>query len=129
MGKPILRLAMVLLLSACALAAPHFKTLFSYKEELGLTPAQISAIKAQLSLLKKSHDEGDARLKRQEDEYLQLLSSDAGVDEARVKLRQIADTTVEMRLKDFQISRAITAVLTPEQRRKWQEIRQRAKSR
>ncbi|MBN9420439.1 MAG: periplasmic heavy metal sensor [Candidatus Eremiobacteraeota bacterium] len=102
---------------------PKIKTLFDYKQELGLSDEQIANMKTFLTELNGSVKASRAQISKLETEYRALISSDSTTTgQARAKLTEIADATVVMRLKDLEISRKITNAMTPEQRGKWKSI-------
>ena len=102
--------------------------IFDFKKELDITPEQESQIRALLEELKKSMDAGGKRLETMELAYRSLLEKEPTLKQARAKLQEISNYTVELRLIDFQTSRRITAVLRAEQLRKWKEIQTRLRA-
>lgn len=99
------------------------KTIFDYKQELSLSDGQIASIQASIQELGQAVKQGNARLSKLEKEYKALIArEDSSVEEARAKLEQIAEVTVQLRLYDLKVSRQITAALTPEQRTKWKAL-------
>ncbi len=127
MRNALLHLALVALLLAPAFSEPSkpakVKTIFDYKQELALTDQQVATMKAALVELNESIKSGRTGLNQLEAEYKALIAKeDITIAEARAKLQQIADSTVSLRLKDLEISRKITATLSPEQRIKWRSI-------
>lgn len=100
-------------------------TIFDYKQEIGLTPEQEAKMKGFIKDLQTNMSAGEARLSQMELEYRRLLAKDPTIDQARAKLQEIANATVDLRLVDLQTSRRISGVLTTDQLRKWKAIQAR----
>ena len=107
---------------------PKLRTIFDYKSELSLSSDQIEAMKSQLMLLNTSVKQSRGKIALLEDEFKAIIGRDSSTEEARAKLRQIADATVAMRLFDFETSKKILAILTPEQKVKWKAIQAKLKT-
>ncbi len=108
---------------------PKVKTLFDYKSELSLSDAQINTMKSQLTELNNSVKSSREQLTKLENEYRAMIAKDATTPaQAKVKLEEIAEATVAMRLKDLAISRKITSTMTAEQREKWKAIQAKVRA-
>ncbi len=103
------------------------QTIFDFKDELGLQPEQIKAIKAHILTLTTNLKTTQARLKTLEKEYKALLASEPNTAQVRAKLDEIAEATTQLRLLDFEVGRSITQALTAEQLQKWRAIQQRVR--
>ena len=103
--------------------APKIKTIFNYKTELGLSDAQIEAIKSELVNLNSNFKQSKAKIAQLEAEFRALIAREASTEEAKSKLQQIAEATVAFRLSDFETSKRITATMSAEQKAKWAAIR------
>ena len=103
--------------------APKIKTIFNYKTELGLSDAQIEAIKSELINLNSNYKQSKAKIAQLEAEFRALIAREASTEEAKSKLQQIAEATVAFRLSDFETSKRITATMSAEQKAKWAAIR------
>ncbi|MBT9584848.1 hypothetical protein IV102_16000 [bacterium] len=107
--------------------APKIKTIFHYKTELGLSDAQIEAIKSELVNLNSNFKQSKAKIAQLEAEFRALIAREASTEEAKSKLQQIAEATVAFRLTDFETSRRITATMSAEQKARWAAIRSQLK--
>jgi hypothetical protein len=103
-------------------------TIFDYKKQLGLSDDQVKSLRADIEQLQKSMIDGQGTVRRQEYEYQQMIQKNPSIEDARKKLQQIADETVELRLRDLVTSRKITATLTPVQLKQWKGIQARLSS-
>ncbi|MBX3169306.1 MAG: hypothetical protein KF760_18015 [Candidatus Eremiobacteraeota bacterium] len=108
---------------------PKIKTLFDYKQELGLTEEQINKMKSYLTELNGSVKTSREQITRLENDYRLLIANDSTTTaQARAKLEEIASATVTMRLKDLEISRKITNAMSTEQRSKWKAIQAKVRA-
>lgn len=108
---------------------PKVKTIFDYKQEIGLSDDQINSMKSNLSELNNSVKTSRDQLTKLENDYRAMIAKDSTTNaQAKAKLEEIADATVAMRLKDLEISRKITAVMTAEQREKWKAIQAKVRA-
>ncbi|CAN0433580.1 unnamed protein product, partial [Phaeothamnion confervicola] len=89
-------------------AAKKVPTIFDYKQEIGLTPDQEAKMKGLIKDLQTNMSAGEARLSQMELEYRKLLAKDPTIEQARAKLQEIANATVDLRLVDLQTSRRIS---------------------
>ena len=132
MRKLLLVLGLLGALYALAHADPEkikIKTLFDYKQELGLSDEQISNMKSFLSELNGSVKASREQITRLETDYRALIANEnTTTAQARAKLEEIADATVVMRLKDLEVSRKITGAMTAEQRAKWKAIQAKVRA-
>ena len=126
MRKLLLVLGLLGALYALAHADPEkikIKTLFDYKQELGLSDEQISNMKSFLSELNGSVKASREQITKLENDYRALIANESTTTaQAKTKLEEIANATVVMRLKDLEVSRKITGAMTAEQRGKWKAI-------
>lgn len=132
MRKLILAVVATALLSPWSWAeptqAPAAKTIFDYKQELGLSDAQIAAMKEELVNLGNSVKASKAKLTQLEKEYRAMLGQNPSVEQVKAKLDQIAEATTAMRLNDFQVSRKITGTLSEDQLKKWHDIQNKLRA-
>lgn len=102
---------------------PKIRTLFDYKQELSLSDEQIANMKSFLTELNGSVKVSRQQLAKLEAEYRALIANDSTTTaQARAKLKEIAEATVAMRLKDLEVSRKITNAMSADQRAKWKTI-------
>lgn len=108
---------------------PKIKTLFDYKQELGLTEEQVNNMKSYLTELNGSVKTSRDQLTKLENDYRALIANDSTTTaQAKGKLEEIANATVAMRLKDLEISRKITNAMSAEQRGKWKAIQAKVRA-
>lgn len=108
---------------------PKVKTLFDYKQELGLTDGQINNMKTYLTELNGSVKTSRDQIGKLENDYRALIANEnTTTAQAKAKLEEIADATVAMRLKDLEISRKITNAMSAEQRIKWKAIQAKVRA-
>jgi hypothetical protein len=123
--KKILTLSLMI----CTLAFPVWaedppkpKTIFDYKQEIGLSDAQITSMQQYLANLNTNVKASKAKITQLENDFRALIAKEASSEEAKAKLQEIASATVTMRLNDFETSKKINETMTPEQKKKWRAI-------
>lgn len=103
------------------------RTIFSYRQELGLTEAQEKEITDTLLDLQKQLIEKRARLGVAQIELRQLISDRAELPAIRAKLEEVSRLSVDITFTDVSASRKIEGVLSAEQLRKWRAIQAEAR--
>ncbi len=98
------------------------KTLIDYKSELGLSDKQVKEIKDTLFAYQNVVTEQRKALSTYEKEYSGLVSERAPLEQIKGKLRQITDTSFNLRFADVQTARKVETVLTADQLKKWRDI-------
>lgn len=104
----------------------RIKTIFDYKQELGLTDAQETQIKDALKKLAAYLKECQTRILKNLTEVKSLRDQDADIEKIKPFLRSNADIQVEMGVADIQASRQINRILKPEQLTKWRDIQKKS---
>ena len=99
------------------------KTIFSFKAEIGLTDEQENKIKALLfdgqTLMKSYRDQLNAL----GTELARMINSDEDVSLIKSKLTEISKIQVEVSCYNIEFARKIKGILSPEQLKKWEEIK------
>jgi Spy/CpxP family protein refolding chaperone len=95
-------------------------------KELELTPDQIASIKQVVNSLQQRLEQLRARLEARKQEYQVMLTRNDALEKLRAKLQEIAALQVDMQMADVESSRAINAVMTPQQLLKWHELQKAA---
>ena len=103
------------------------RTIFSYRQELGLTEAQEKQITDTLLALQKDLIEKRAKLGVAQIELRQLVSDRAELPAIKAKLEQVSALSVDISFTDISASRKIEQVLSAEQLRKWRAIQAEAR--
>lgn len=127
-----LSLILALFLAAAAHAAPpaQQRTLWSYDKELGLSPQQVSTLKAAVKYMADRITTLRAQQNTQQKAVADLIKADADAAQIRVKARQLLETELELRMLDIETAQKMKRALTPGQLTKWRGIQaqQRAAS-
>ena len=140
--KKLLAVAMVLAVltagagSACAqeagaeVASPQrqvVRTIFSYRQELGLTEQQEKAITDTLLDLQKQLIEKRAKLGVAQIELRQMIGDRAELTVIKSKLEQVSALSVDITFTDISASRKIEGILSAEQLKRWRAIQAEAR--
>ncbi len=112
-----------------AVAAPQrqVRTIFSYRQELGLTEAQEKEITDTLLDLQKVLIDKRAKLGVAQIELRQLVGDRAALPDIQAKLEQVSALSVDITFTDISASRKIEGILSEEQLRKWRAIQAEAR--
>jgi len=105
--------------------SPEVKTIFSFKDEVGLTDDQENKLKALLydeqSLITSHND----TLKSLGAELSKLIEDKADMPTIKSKLENIAKIQVEVSCINIEDARKVETILTPAQLDKWKDIQKR----
>ncbi|MBN2453468.1 MAG: hypothetical protein JXB40_04325 [Candidatus Omnitrophica bacterium] len=135
MKRLIVMIAYFLILSSCVLHAfaqgqareavkeqPAAKTVFDYKEELGLTDKQENDLKKFVldfqAYLKKRSEE----ISRLNSELMEMLNKKSNLVLIKLKIYNIARLQADATCKDIETSRRVESVFSEEQLAKWKRI-------
>ena len=99
-----------------------FHGILNSREQLGLTPEQVTQIGAQLTGLEKRTGELRAKKKAAARLVIELTKQEAALEDIRKALQVVANLEVEARLDELATARAVGKILTREQRAKWIEL-------
>jgi Spy/CpxP family protein refolding chaperone len=99
------------------------RTIFDYKAQLQLTDTQVRDIKNILVDLARESRENRARLVLLDDDIRKLVNNDADLAVIRKKVDERGNILTTMMYQDIVSAREINKVLTPEQLKKWKEIK------
>jgi hypothetical protein len=101
---------------------PAVRTIFSYRQEIGLTEEQEQKMVDTLLNLQKTLIEKQAQLGVARLELRQMIDARAPLAEIRQKLQQISALSVEITYQDLAAGREIEAVMSAEQLKRWRAI-------
>jgi Spy/CpxP family protein refolding chaperone len=99
------------------------KTIFDYKAQLRLTDTQARDIEKILVDLGRESRENRARLVLLDADIRSLVDKEGDLSVIKSKLNERAGILATMVYKDIVSAREINKVLTPEQAKKWKEIK------
>ena len=99
------------------------KTIFSYKKEVGLTDDQENKIKAILFDDQSSMNSDRNKLQELGAELSEMIKEKKDIKLIKNKLTEISKIQVEVTCRDIESGRKINNVLTPEQLKKWDDIK------
>ncbi len=102
--------------------ANKVKTLIDYKSELNLSDKQVKEIKDTLIAYQTVVTQQRKALSQYEKEYSGLVSERAPLEQIKSKLRQITDTSFNLRFADVQTARKVESTLSADQLKKWRDI-------
>ena len=126
-----LLLALLLTWAACAepgkLTGSQPASIFDYRQELQLSAQQIKEIKDTVRGLIAHSEKQTQRIQQLDVEYRQLLRQDVPLEQAHAKLLEIERARTEWRYDDLKASYRILEILTPDQKKKWREIKAKLK--
>jgi len=101
------------------------KTIFSFKDELGITDDQELKIKALLYDEQSFLDTNNASLKALGTDLSKLIADKADMKDIRSKLEDISKVQIEISYRNIKDSRDIETILTPDQIAKWKDIQKK----
>ena len=106
---------------------PRVKTLLDYQKELSLSDGQVKEIKETLAAYQTVIAQQRRGLAQYEKEYSKLVAERAPMDQIKQKLRQLTDTTYNLRLSDVQTARKVESILSADQLKKWRELQNKVR--
>lgn len=98
------------------------RTIFSYRNVLGLTDAQVDKMRKILLDFQKFLIAKRADLQVAEIELREMINNGEDLGKIRKKLEEIERLRVEIRYTDIETARKIENVLTKDQLKRWREI-------
>jgi len=101
------------------------KTIFSFKDELGITDDQELKIKALLYDEQSFLDTNNASLKALGTDLSKLIADKADMKDIRSKLEDISKVQIEISYRNIKDSRDIETILTLDQIAKWKDIQKK----
>jgi len=107
---------------------PEVKTIFSFKDEVGLTDDQESKLKVLLYDEQTTVNAHNDTLKGLGAELSKLIESKAEMSLIKSKLEAISKIQVEVSCINIEDARKIETILTPEQIEKWKDIQKKFSS-
>jgi Spy/CpxP family protein refolding chaperone len=101
------------------------KTIFSFKDEIGLSDDQETKLKALLydeqGLINADND----KLRTLGGELDQMIQSKQAMSDIKSKLEEISKVQVDVNYINIQYSREVETILTPDQIGKWKDIQKK----
>lgn len=104
---------------------PVKKDIFSFKQEIGLTDEQESKLKAVVYDLQQTLAPNQKKMDALNADFLRMIKDKADIKVIRKKLEEITKIQVDSTCIDIENSRKIEGVLSPEQLKKWNAIKER----
>lgn len=105
------------------------KMIWDYKDQLGLTEAQVSDIKDAINGFQKEVIRLRSKLQVVELDLQDLVQKKSDITAIKTKLAESADLQVNIRLADIETARKIDSILTEEQVKKWRDVQKKEISR
>ncbi|HEY3997738.1 MAG TPA: hypothetical protein VGO93_02655 [Candidatus Xenobia bacterium] len=103
-------------------ASQHGTALWDYQTELSLSTAQVDKIHSTYDSFQKKMMDNEQKLRGLSQEIAGLVRQSADITTIRAKMQQAANLQVDVSIEDIQTGRAISAILTPSQRKQWADI-------
>lgn len=97
-------------------------TIFDFKSELGLTDAQVDAIKQKIAGIEKKSRLAKAKITILNEEIQDLNAKNGDFETLKKKITEAYGVVAELKIDDIQANREINAILKPAQLEKWQKI-------
>jgi Spy/CpxP family protein refolding chaperone len=107
---------------------PQARTIFSYKDEVGLTDNQETKLKALLYDEQALVDANNSTLKTLGSELGKMIDDKEDMGAIKSKLEEISKIQIEATCRNIEDSRKEEAILTPDQLAKWKEVQKRFSS-
>ncbi|MEO0278885.1 MAG: Spy/CpxP family protein refolding chaperone [candidate division WOR-3 bacterium] len=101
------------------------KGILDYKKELALTDKQVNTIDDAIKGFEAKAKEIEKKMQTLSQEINSLLASSGNMETIKKKIKELYLLRADLDIANIEAARKINSVLTPEQRKKWQEIRQR----
>ena len=124
---PVFALLLVLAVSTSICAqqeAAVRKTILDYRSELNLTDSQIGKIKGHLEAFGARAKDLGRKINEVNKDVLSYLEKDKGLSEAnKKKIKTAFELRADLAIADIETGIKINKTLTPEQFKKWKEIR------
>ncbi|MHB2016254.1 MAG: hypothetical protein ACYCW6_04835 [Candidatus Xenobia bacterium] len=111
--------------SPTASAASQPSSIFDFKDEIGLKPDQVKAIKTEANKLIAYLNSQQGKLQTEQMELVKLIQTKGPMDKIHTHLLAIANMRVDMQMHDIETGRRINKIMTPEQLKKWHAIQAR----
>jgi septal ring factor EnvC (AmiA/AmiB activator) len=132
--KKILGLTVVLLLTFGFCAAlyaepqqPAQKTILDYRDELKLSNTQVDKIKTYLADLEKKVKDSANKINQLNKDIVTSLDKESGLNDAtKQKIKETFVLRADITIADLETGTKINKLLTPEQFKKWKDIRKKA---
>ena len=107
-------------------ASPSQPTsIFDFKDQIGLKPDQVKAIKGEANTLIAYLNSEQGKLQSEQMELVKLIQTEGPLDQIHQHLTAIANMRVEMQMHDIETGRRINKIMTPDQLKKWHDIQAR----
>lgn len=107
--------------------APQLKTIYDYKDELGLSDTQVSKIRSTLGNFAKDTKAKRELFQAQLQEYARLVNDHAELDAIKASLKARLQTEFDLAWLDVTTARAIEDIMTPAQLKKWRALQSKAR--
>ncbi len=104
------------------------KTIFSFKDDIGLTDDQETKLKALLYDEQSLMETDNATLKTLGTELGTMIDSKADMAAIKSKLEEISKIQVEISCRNIEDSRSVESILSPDQLAKWKDIQKKFSS-
>ena len=104
---------------------PEVKTIFSFKNEIGLSDEQETKLKALLYDEQGLVNADNDKLRTMGGELDQMIQSKAAMTDIKSKLVDISQIQVDVNYINIQYSREVETILTPAQIDKWKDIQKK----
>ena len=101
------------------------KTIFSFKNEIGITDDQELKLKALLYDEQSFFDTNGSKLKTLGTELNGMVEKKEDMQAVKSKLEEIANVQVEVSYRNIEDRRKIEAILSPDQLAKWRDIQKK----
>jgi len=98
-------------------------TILDFKDELKLSQEQVEKIRKIIDEFEKRAKPLRERVVAQDREIRELLEREADLKEIRGKIKENFSLRADLLIMEIEAGRKIDGVLTPEQLKKWREIR------
>ena len=99
------------------------KTIFTFKKEVGLTDVQEDKIKSMLFDIQQSSNVNKNKLNVLSNELNSMIKNKSAIASIRKKLEEISKIQIDLACIDIENGRKIESALTPDQLRKWNDIK------
>ena len=98
------------------------RTIFNFRNELGLTDKQVEAMKALVNKLQEGIKEKTKNLEVLRKELVTMIQNRDKLAAIKSKIQNLANIQADISYFDIEISRKIEDVLTAQQLKKWKDI-------
>ncbi len=105
---------------------PQQKGILDYSKELGLSQKQVEAIRNAINSFEAKARENISKQQAIANELNNILKNENfNMDLVAKKIRELYQLRADLDIANIEAARKINSILTPQQRQKWQEIRNR----